>query len=581
MDGYIIVSANPVSISLAPEPKIFVLVAENHSGDRFVLQRMLMGNGLTVEVAASCEDALLLCADRPPDLVLTGVRLPGSDGRTLVHTLRARYPNHYFPVIFVTDADHEEDLLACFAAGGNDVVVKPVNQAVLSAKLAAALRLRRLNQELSDQHEQLARYRDEIDRDMRIAKSIIDNLGAEKKLAVPNARHHLQPMDTLNGDVIISARSPAGAQCFLIGDFTGHGLPAAIGVLVVHGVFTAMVARGHPIENIAAELNRKVRALLPRDRFLSAILVEIFADTGTVSVWNGGMPEVFVFNSAGELAKGFRSTHLPLGILTPDEFDGAPTRRMLNDGDSLFLYSDGVTEAVNGADEMFGSDRLRLCLSAAGDDAIAQVRAALCAHTGNRTQSDDISMLHVRCDWDEILGIDRTSSSAPVGKAATRWQASFGFAHDALRTADPLPLLASVMDMLQGFGPRNAEICLILTELFSNALEHGLLELDSALKADANGIAQYYDLRQQRLAALAHGEITISLAHRPQPDGGLLEIRVRDSGNGFIPTQPRSEPATNSAAHGRGTSLVRSLSESLTYADRGREAIATYRWRQS
>ena len=290
--------------------ELIALLADDNPADQYLAQRILLRAGFTVELASSAGDALSLAQARRPDFVIADVTLAGFDGYALVAAIRAAYPDVYIPVIYVTGLADEDDLLRDITAGGDDVMCKPLNPARLCAKLAVALRLRELNQTLASQRDQLARYRAEMEHDMSIAKSIIDNLGSERSLTMPNVSYLLQPVETLNGDLIAGARSPAGAQCFILGDFTGHGLPAAIAVMVVHGIFTAMVSKGHAIEAIATELNRKMRQLLPRDRFLAAALIEIYPDSGTVSVWYGGMPEIIFTRADGRSSNGFRTASI-------------------------------------------------------------------------------------------------------------------------------------------------------------------------------------------------------------------------------------------------------------------------------
>jgi CheY-like chemotaxis protein len=551
---------------------LLALVVEDNEIDQYLLQHMLLDAGFTVELAATTEDALELIAYRQPDLVCCDVCLPGADGYVLSRAIRELYPDAHIPVIFVTGISDEAALLKCFEAGGDDVMVKPINAARLRAKVTAALRTRDLHLVLSRQRDQLARYQADMERDMEIAKAIIDNLGSEKTLALPNVTYHLQPMDTLNGDVIIGGRSPGGAQCFLFGDFTGHGLPAAIGVQVVHGVFCAMVARGHAIDRIATELNRKVRQLLPRDRFLSAALIEIYPDSGTISVWNGGMPELLVRGSDGSQRKGFRSTKLPLGVLAADEFDASPTRRQLREGDALFCYSDGVIEALDAGGNMFGVERVKLALASAGRHAVEQVCTSLWKHTGGTPQQDDVSMLHVRFEREAMR--DLLDGDAPIAmtRRATHWRCSVELGFDALRCTDPIPILGTVMDAIQGFGRRSDEIYLVVSTLFARALEQGLLGLDPSTKNDQSGFAEYYHKLEERLATLSAGHIAIAFEHTPEADGGVLEIEVAECRPGAsAELVSRDAPLSN-------LETVRALCESLRFSADGRIAVARYRW---
>ncbi|MEQ8230668.1 MAG: SpoIIE family protein phosphatase, partial [Gammaproteobacteria bacterium] len=561
---------------------LVALVVDPCTEDLEALAAILRAHDLVVEATTSADAALMLASARRPDLIVV-THAPGSfDGCALARTVQAHHPQDAIPVVFLLPAHDEYTILQCYDAGGHDVVVKPVVATLMQARLRVILRLHEMRTTVAAQRDRLASYQSESERDKEVAGLIIGNVGAVETLEQPNVDYLLRPLETLNGDMMIAGRTPAGAHCFMVADFTGHGLPAAIGVLVAHGVFSAMVSRGHALDSIARELNRKMRQLLPRDRFLAAVLIEIYPDTGWTTVWNAGMPELLHRRADGSMARGFPSTSLPLGILEPDAFEPTPVRRQLDEGDLLFACSDGVIEMA-GADGMFGLERVREVVAQTPPASlIATLDAALAEHAGGLPPHDDLSMLQVRFERDTMLAPPAGAARAQQVRPARHWRCLVEFGHDTLRQTDPVPLLGSLMDQLQGFGARTAEIFLILTELFSNALEHGLLALDSALKRDPSGFSNYYELREERLAALERGSISIELEHRPLADGGILDVVVRQSHAGHTHRAPTVVSLDENRGYaGRGIALVRSLCESLDYSDDGREARARYRWQDA
>ena len=168
-----------------------------------------------------------------------------------------------------------------------------------------------------------------------------------------------------------------------------------------------------------------------------------------------------------------------------------------------------------------------------------------------------------------------------VSKPAGRWSFELTLEAAELRQTEPVATVMQVLDTVQGLGALRTPLFLVLTELFSNALEHGLLELDSALKHGVNGFAEYYRLRQERLEQLVAARVDIACRHVPTVDGGELRLRLSHDGKGFEPTEHRPALAANAEFRGRGIALVRSLCESLEYEDAGRTAVAVYRWTAS
>ena len=140
-------------------------------------------------------------------------------------------------------------------------------------------------------------------------------------------------------------------------------------------------------------------------------------------------------------------------------------------------------------------------------------------------------------------------------------------------------MLLNTIIHLQGLECYREELFTILTELWVNALDHGVLELDSSLKQSAEGFAEYFAQRTARLENVSEGSITIQLKHEPCAGGGQLLIRVEDSGPGFDEQSVLKRLEEQPLASGRGMLLVRSLCTSLTYSNEGRVAQAVYQWK--
>lgn len=155
----------------------------------------------------------------------------------------------------------------------------------------------------------------------------------------------------------------------------------------------------------------------------------------------------------------------------------------------------------------------------------------------------------------------------------------------ALKHLDPLSILSQLILECPDVEKKRFEVYTILSELCSNALEHGILHLDSALKSSISGIADYYTERRLKLEALEKGFIKIDIlvtldVHASQ---GILSIMVCDSGPGFhhqdrlqdlhLPT-----PGDLRKLSGRGVALVSSLCDSIEYMGSGNQVKAVYHW---
>lgn len=556
------------------------LVVDDEPVNRMVLSAMLRGLGFRIDEAANGVQACAYCAEKVPDIIFMDIMMPQMDGFEATQRIKQQLGETFVPVIFLTAITDEAQLRQSIEVGGDDFMTKPYSRVLLHAKIDAALRIRGMHRALAAQRDELQDYRVRHQRDMEVARRILEHISTRTDLDVPNIRYELRPLEILNGDIILAARRPSGEQCLLLGDFTGHGLPAAIGAQTAHDVFISMVTKGFNLDDTIHELNKKMIELLPVDRFLSAALIELNNDTGVLRVWNGGLPDVLVRSAESGLVTRFRSSHLPLGIAPMDDGTGQAVTTVLNPGDLVLLCSDGLVEAHDPRSELFGTERLIQAFRAQStpDGCHVGVLGALAAHVDTAPPSDDIALLVLQCMPEISAPTASNGEVEQVARPPGNWQFSTSLDATALRRVDPIATVIQIMDVAQGLGPLRSPLFMILNELFSNALEHGLLGLESGMKSEEHGFAAYYDLRARKLAELEDGRIDIECRHEAQADGGLLHLRVRQTGEGFDPAAVAVEPASGRQLRGRGIHLVRSLAESLTYSDGGRVAHAVYRW---
>ena len=551
-----------------------ILVAEDSPVDRMLLSTIVSRQGHRVLTAANGLEAVALFEQERPQLVLMDALMPVMDGFDAARTIKTLAGDELVPIIFLTSLSENEALVRCLEAGGDDFIAKPYNPIILEAKIKALHRLRRLQATVLEQRDLIARRNQQLLDEQRAAKAIFDKVAHAGCLGIPNIRYRQSPRALFNGDLLLAAQAPAGHMFVLLGDFTGHGLPAAIGAMPLAETFYGMTAKGHSSGDILRELNAKLKLILPVEMFCCAALLDIDFDRRVLRVWNGGLPDGYLVHADGSRT-ALRSRHLPLGVLPAAKFDSHCETLPLLDGDRLLLLSDGVVESRNARDELFGEARLlELLDSAAPDRLFDHIEQALAAFHGQA--QDDVSLVEVSLGEVPPRG-GAFSTLAATAPRAIDWSAQFELRADSLRTSNPLPLLLQVLLQTPQLRPRAGEVYSVLAELYSNALEHGVLALDSAIKRDAEGFARYYELRRQRLAELASGCIQLSLAVCSDEQGGRLRIGVRDSGSGFDVARVLDDSHSPAGLGGRGLRLVRQLSDAL-YATADGALNVEFRW---
>lgn len=168
------------------------------------------------------------------------------------------------------------------------------------AKIHSLLYVKQLYLEQFIQKKQLIEYQQHLAQEEAIAATLYKNIIHAGFLEVPEARYFLSPMALFNGDVFLVAKTPGNQLYVFLGDFTGHGLSASFGSGPVAEIFYGMTAKGFGITEIIAEINRKMKNLLPINMFLAATIVAFFRDTETINLITCGLPDHYLCNSTSK-----------------------------------------------------------------------------------------------------------------------------------------------------------------------------------------------------------------------------------------------------------------------------------------
>lgn len=562
---------------------ITVLIVDDEFTNRIVLKGTLAKYGYDVIQAENGQDAVELYREHRPDLIIMDVMMPEMDGYTAAKLIKEEAGEQIVPILFLTAIIDEEALAKCIESGGDDFLSKPYSPVILKARVDALLRTRDLYRIKQIQHEKLSRYQQDISYDLNIAERVLSKISNQEVLDVGNIHYYLSAMEQLNGDVIFATNKPDGGQQFMLGDFTGHGLGAAIGGLVVFDVFRTMTAKGFSITQIIPEINRKLREILPTDRFLAAGLIELDPNHSVATIWNGGLPNIYIRNKDNTERREVVSSHLPLGVLDETELDLRTESILINHHDRIYLNSDGITEMSDKHGNFFGDERVRECFFAQlpGERVFENLMETMRGFTDGSRQRDDISVLEIICDPSRVKSPDKKFKQTKSMQAATTWSLDFTLHADTIKSREVIPPLVQMIVDVQGLHHCRQQLYLIITELFSNAVEHGLLDIDSKMKSSPEGFVQYYAEREQALKDLQSGTILFNIEHEPFNEGGLLTLRLSHDGDGFDIESTQELLAdfdVNDAQFGRGIKLVQSLCQRMDYEDFGRSVEIDYIW---
>ncbi|MCW5793855.1 MAG: fused response regulator/phosphatase [Nitrospira sp.] len=557
-----------------------ILVADDTDVNRQILQMQLCKDGHSVVLVADGKQAVNQFEKEQPDLILMDLMMPEMDGKEATSLIKQQSHSRFVPVIFLTAMTDERGLAECLAAGGDDILTKPYSRTILRAKLSAWGRVQELHARVTAQKQELEEYRDRSLHEIDVANEIRTKILATPCMERMGINYHVAPAAVLGGDLVLAGTTPTGLLHVFLGDFTGHGLSSAIGALPLADVFYRMTERGHALQDILREINRKLNRTLPVGLFCAASAIEINPVRCRISVWNGGLPPILMVNPNVGVRMQWASQHPPLGVQHDREFNSDLEQHDIQAGDRIMLYTDGVIEARSPSGELFGEARVHDCVKQgqATGRAFKELVAALVAFGGGNVQEDDITVVDVPCDRVTENAAVQIQAPSTKPSRALPWHIEVRLGPDAMRTEDPLPDLMQLVSLLPGHARHRERFFTVLTELISNAIDHGVLGIQSNLKTSPDGFDAYYQERDRRLAVLQDGYVQISLTHAPSASGAQLIVRVEDSGAGFDAIHYAAPLSINDSMFGRGLALVRALCQKVTFHGDGNCVEAIYSW---
>lgn len=547
-----------------------ILVVDDTEANRKLLSWILEDDGHQVVEASDGQEAVDLFKKDTPDMVLMDVMMPVMDGYEATIAIKEYLGDRHVPIIFLTALSDDASLAKCLSIGGDDFLSKPINEQVLQAKIKAHSRIRELNEQINAKNEELKRLHAHTMREHEIAKAVFERAMAASLQDCANARHYVSAATTFNGDLLLTAPSPSGGLYTLLCDFTGHGLPAAIGALPVSQIFYDLTNEGKAVSDIASEINKALEKFLPDDMFAVAAIGELNSEGNRLTLWCGGLPDILVTDAGGKLKYKIQSTHMPLGVLDEKEFERDVKIYEMEAEDRVYIYSDGIPEALNPAGEMYGEERLLSMFNGDRKDPFVRLIYDIKQFTGPE-QNDDITIIELICKPVKMESNPTTLASVP---RQLPWKIHLDLSAGDLRCSSPVSTLIDMMGASPLVTAHKDFLHTIFSELFSNALEHGVLGLSSELKKSEDGYLEYYQQREEKLSELKEGFVKITVEFRTRETQAEVQIEVKDSGAGFdIQNRYKS---TDDDAFGRGVSLIDTLCESVEYSENGTRVCAVY-----
>ena len=501
-----------------------VFLVDDEKSNLDALVETLQGHHL-LSVALDGESALESIAHSPPDLVLLDLMMPGVDGYEVCRRLRADPATRELPVVFLSALGEAASKARGFEAGGTDYITKPFEAIEVRARVRSLLKGKIYQDTARASLASELRVAQEIQRGM-VPK---DFKGLSWGLPI-DVHALLEPAREVGGDFYDVFPIGEGRVCIALGDVSGKGIPAALFMAITATLLRATARHVQRPAQILSHVNDELARDNPSSMFVTLFCAILDTRTGKIVFASGGHTSPVLVRPGGMPRLLADRPGTVVGIQPNLSFEQRELQ--LEPGDTLLLYTDGVTEAFDPDRLCFGEDRLLQILgdaAPASKELVDRVLEGVRAFARGESQSDDIALLAIR--W-------LPPSELKLALRSTHAEAARGY--------------QSVQAFLAERGtPANVvdDVGLAVEEVLANLVRHGYAGKD--------------------------GPILL----RVTLDGVAVKVEVRDRGIHFDPRTaqpPHLEvPLDERATGDLGIHLVKSAIDRIAYQRDGTENLLT------
>jgi serine phosphatase RsbU (regulator of sigma subunit) len=361
-----------------------------------------------IVAAVNGERALQLAAsDPPPDIILLDIMMPEMDGYEVCAKLKADAKTRDIPIIFITAMSDAQDEAKGLELGAVDYITKPISPPVVSARVKSHLELKQAREILKNQNvilEQRVAERtkevlelQQVEFDLRAAKEKVEN---ELNIAAQIQKNILPskfPARYVGGDFYDFFFVDDNTLALVMADVSDKGIPAAL-FMMVSRTLIASLAVDHRSPSIVLEKANNVMCQNNESgMFVTVFLAFYDVLNGNLTASNAGHSAGLIIDPGGASREWAHTHGAALGFM--EDLPYKEETMNLEAGQTLFLYTDGVTEAMSPDNELFGLAQLREMLKRKHDlelDKLCTDIEASLSEFQQGQQFDDITMLALK-----------------------------------------------------------------------------------------------------------------------------------------------------------------------------------------
>jgi phosphoserine phosphatase RsbU/P len=338
-----------------------VLVVDDVPENRDLLVRRLQRLGINeVEQAANGVEALAAIERRNFDLVLLDIMMPELDGFGVLERLKANGRVNDLPIVVISALNEIEPVVRCIELGAEDFIFKPFNPTLLRARVTATLEKKALRDRTRDE---LRRKQLELSEARMLQLALVPPALRDSILGRTAAIDVvLEPAQEIGGDLVDHFRIGEDLLVISLGDVSDKGAGAALMMARTHSLVRGLAARPDAAalfrepEKAMALLNAALASGNHAGMFVTFLLGTVDFTAGRLRYVRAGHVPPYLRRRDGSLERLREHGGPPLGFTEDAVYKPADTA--FGPGDAILVLTDGFTEAVDPAGELFGDDRI-------------------------------------------------------------------------------------------------------------------------------------------------------------------------------------------------------------------------------
>ena len=369
----------------------------------------LLKDTYKVSMVKSGSQALEFLEKFTPNLILLDIEMPQMDGFETIQRIKLDERFRKIPVIVLTGDHDTATETKGFEYGAVDFITKPYSQEVMLHRVSLQMELAEYQVQLENMIEkrtekllqtrvEMARMTAELDVARRVQTSMLPKgCKADRVKDGFSICAGMKPAKEVGGDFFDYFKVDDNHAAVVIADVSGKGVPAALFMVVAKTLIKTKTKEILSPGKILEEVNNEICENNEEEMFVTLFLGIVEISTGKVVCANAGHNPPIKIKADGPTEYLSVEKNFVLGAMPQIEF--LENELYLEHGDWLFLYTDGVTEAVNEKNEFFGEERLLKILQTSeikgmiGKDFLSYVKKEVETFVGNTEQADDITML--------------------------------------------------------------------------------------------------------------------------------------------------------------------------------------------